>query len=27
VKLGPDGFVYVLTDGERGRVLRLEQAS
>jgi glucose/arabinose dehydrogenase len=27
VKVGPDGLVYVLTDGERGRVLRLEQAS
>jgi glucose/arabinose dehydrogenase len=27
VKLGPDGFVYVLTDGERGRVLRLDQAN
>ena len=27
VKQGPDGFVYVLTDGERGRVLRLESAS
>jgi glucose/arabinose dehydrogenase len=26
VKQGPDGFVYVLTDGERGRVLRLDQA-
>jgi glucose/arabinose dehydrogenase len=27
VKQGPDGFVYVLTDGERGRVLRLESAA
>jgi glucose/arabinose dehydrogenase len=27
VRVGPDGFVYVLTDGERGRVLRLDQAS
>jgi hypothetical protein len=26
VRVGPDGFVYVLTDGERGRVLRLEPA-
>jgi glucose/arabinose dehydrogenase len=27
VRVGPDGFVYVQTDGERGRVLRLDQAS
>ncbi len=27
VKPGPDGFIYVLTDGELGRILRLEQAS
>jgi glucose/arabinose dehydrogenase len=27
VRVGPDGFVYVLTDGERGRVLRLEPAA
>lgn len=26
VRVGPDGFVYVLTDGERGRLLRLEPA-
>ena len=26
VRVGPDGFVYVLTDGERGLVLRLEPA-
>lgn len=27
VRVGPDGYVYVLTDGERGRILRLEPAS
>jgi glucose/arabinose dehydrogenase len=26
VRVGPDGFVYVLTDGEKGRLLRLEPA-
>ena len=26
VRVGPDGFVYVLTDGEKGRLLRIELA-
>lgn len=27
VRVGPDGFVYVLTDGEKGRLLRIEPAA
>jgi len=26
VRQGPDGFVYLLTDSERGRILRLRPA-